>query len=146
MNFKIAPFHMVEDEVRAILPEHYSEASKLADYEPLNVDWEYYRQASKLGRCFVVMIVKKCGVVGYSVFFLDDDTNSMGMVEATNSAIYIKEGHRGKSAALLLKEGEKFAKAAGAHKVSCAVKVDRIGNFLNKNGYTPEYTTWSKTI
>ncbi len=146
MNFKIAPFHFVEDEVRQILPEHYEVASKDGDYNPLDVDWDYYRQSSYEGKCFVILLVKKCGVVGYSVFFIDNDANSKSKLEAINSAIYIKEGHRGRASFLLLKESEKFAKAAGASKISYCIKVDKIGNFLNKNGYSPEYTTWSKEL
>ncbi len=144
MNFRTVPFHLVENEIREILPEHYECASEKDAYDPLNVDWDYYRAASQIGTCFCILALDKEGIVGYSIFFIEADAHSKNIVEATNSAVFVKKEKRGKLSIALFKEAESVMKSLGAHKISYSVKNEKFGKFLQRNGYKQDCIIWSK--
>jgi hypothetical protein len=144
MNFRTVPFHFVESEIKEILPEHYECASENDNYEPLNVDWDYYRLASQMGTCFCILALDKQGIAGYSIFFIDKDAHSKDIVEACNSAVFVKKEKRGRLSFALFQEAENVMKSLGAHKISYPVKNEKFGKFLKRHGYKQDCIIWSK--
>ena len=144
INFRTVPFHLVESEVKELLPEHYDCACEKDEYEALDVDWDYYRIASQAGTCFCILALDKNGIVGYSIFFIETDAHSKNILEATNSAVFVKKEKRGRLSIALFNEAESVAKSLGAHKISYSVKNDRFGKFLQRNGYKQDCIIWSK--
>lgn len=145
MNFKTVPFHLVENEIKEILPEHYKNAAENDNYDPLDVDWDYYRLASQMGTCFCILALDKDGISGYSIFFIDKDAHSKNIIEAQNSAVFVKKEKRGRLSIALFKEAESAMKSFGADKISYPVKSEALGKFLKRNGYKQDCIVWSKT-
>ena len=136
IEFSYRPFHEVASEIVPHIPAHGAEAEG-----GVNVDWDYYLEASYLGQCMAVTAHQDGELAGYSIFFISKNANQKHMTEASNVALYVTPKHRGKLALLLMKKSDEFLN--GVDEITYTLRDDRIGKLLSRQGYKPEYKVWS---
>jgi hypothetical protein len=144
MMFEILPFRSVAEDIKEMVEQHYEDANELANHEPLNVDWDYYLEASDANQCFVFVCKDGEEIAGYSIFTINNDANFKDTIEATNCGLYVKKKYRGRASVELMKISDETMRLMGVNKISYAVKSDKVGSFLERNGYKQEYKIWSK--
>lgn len=143
MIFAMVPFHEVGEEIAKKVPEHY-EAVK--DYGPPNVDWDYYLQASFEGKCVAITARDEEKLVGYAVFFIETNANHKHHLEAINSGLFVDPEYRGSTAIEMFKRTTEFLKSLNVNEINYALKDERIGRLLAREGYKPDHTVWSIKI
>jgi len=133
----------VIDFIKQNIPEHYEEACKLYDYPPIDIDFDYYLQASAMNACFVVTVNKGEEPIGYSIFTLMNDPIRKDVLEATNVCLYVKRAFRGRATKKLMEKSKDFLKALGAEKTNYIIKNKSISRLLEKMGGKQDYELWS---
>lgn len=142
IQFDLVPFHEVGEEIARYVPLHYEDVK---DYGLPNVDWDYFLYASAQGKCWAIT-VRDEKLVGYSVFFIESNTNHKHIKEAVNAGLYVDKKYRGRTALTLLKKSDEFLKKLNVDVINYTLKDERIGRLLARGGYKPEHIVWSMKI
>lgn len=87
MIYKVLPFHVVEDLIRDFVEKKH--IPNMINPEPVNVEWDYYREISKAGSCVVVLAIDSDGLCGVSGFQVTKNPNNHYEVEASNIILSI---------------------------------------------------------
>jgi len=140
---EIVPLHEVALEINSLIPEHYEEAKKEFDYEPVNIDWNYFMALSKQGSCFVVSLKQDEKIVGYSIYTLSTDPMRMDIKEANNICMYVMKKFRGIGTVKLLTRAKELLSMMGAEKIHYLVRSQKLSRLLKKMGYSTQETLWS---
>ena len=143
IEYSLIPFHVVADYVMNNVGEHHAEADERDGYDPLDMDWEYYFDASHAGQCFVVVPTDNLKPVGYSVFFISSNASHKNVIEAESAGFYVEREYRGEPVAALFEKSNELLKQIGVNRVNYAVKREGLGKLLERAGYQNEYKRWS---
>ncbi|MCE7073692.1 hypothetical protein LZG74_25505 [Dyadobacter sp. CY327] len=143
IEFNFTPFHDVMIDIAELLPEHESEVMY---YGPVNVDWNYYMAAGMAGQCHAVTVRDNGYLVGYSVFTIDNNPNHKHTIEASNAAIFLDKGYRGKIGREMFLYAQKRLSGMGVKEIHYMIKDERIGKLLGRMGYAPDHTVWSIAV
>lgn len=143
MIYQIEAFHDIAGYVAKNVSEHHKEADERETSEPLNMDWDYYFEASLAGQCIAITARDDGELVGYSVFFIETNANHKHILEAVNSGVFLEKKYRGRESLNLFKRSTELLRGKGIHAINYLIKDDRIGKLLSRQGYKMEMKLWS---
>lgn len=143
MIYDFVPFHLVAEEIAKNLENHYDDVDLKDDYGRPNLDWDSYLQLSLAGRCKVATVRKDEKLIGYSCFCISNNLNHRGIIEASNSGIFIDKEYRGKITLELIRKSDEYLKAIGVMETIYIFNDDRIGILLRRAKYKAKHTVWS---
>lgn len=143
---EIHPLHDVADYIKKEIPEHYQEACKTNEYEPVDIDWDYFINMSFMGSCFVVLLKDGEKSVGYTIMTVSNDPLRKSITEANNVCMYVKKAYRGIGTTKLIKKSQGFMKALGAVKVNYMVKNKALSKLLAGFGAKQEEQLWGVSL
>jgi len=146
MHCEIHKARNIAHKIMKEVPQHYADACEKDDYEPVDIDMEYYMQASDLNQCFIVTLNEGDKMVGYSIFTVSSDPIRKGIKEALNTCLYVKKGFRGFGTKKILEDSKDFMESLGADKITYMIKNKALARFLDKCGYEPQEIAWSKAL
>lgn len=135
---ELVPLHEVLDEIKALSPEHYADAVKDNKYEPINIDWDYFKALSNNGNCYAVTLRKNDILVGYSVYIISPDPLRKNKIEATNVCLFVKKAFRGNGTLRILVKAADYMSGFGAKKITYAIKSAALIRLLHKMNYKEE--------
>lgn len=142
MIFAAVPFREVADFIKSNQLQHYADASEIAEHDLPDIDFDYYLQASDANMCVAIVAINdEKEIVGYSVFLIGNAPNHKSIIEANNTAIWVKKEYRGRLSVQLVREAEKILFAT-VDEICYSVPSDKIGGFLGQLGYRSQYTLW----
>lgn len=142
MIFQAVPFREIAHFIQANQLQHYVDASEIAEHDLPDIDMDYYLQASDAGMCIAVIALNDDNeIIAYSVFIIGNAPNHKTIMEANNTAIWVKKEHRGRLSFQLVREAEKILFAM-VDEISYNVPSDSLGGFLGQLGYKSQYTVW----
>ena len=145
--FAVERYAGVVGEIKPLLERHYEEISANRQF-PLLPDWLAYERLDAQGKLNIVTARLDGVLIGYSVFFVVRHVHYQSMTVAQSDIVFIDKPHRQGSTGLkLIAASEKALLAAGVNKVVWHVKTDHDwGAILERRGYSPEETIWTKMI
>ncbi len=146
MHCEIHKLREVAEKIKEKIPEHYEEACKTNDYEPVEIDWAYFLNADDQNKCFVVTLNEGREIVGYSIFTIDNDPIRKGIIEALNTCLYVMRGFRGVGTKKLLEKSKDFMKTLGADKITYMAKNRALLRMLGGMGFDEKYEARSHAL
>ena len=135
MKYFILPFHKAESLIADFVENNHIPA--MLDEEPVAVDWDYYREISESGNCYVTLAANQKGLCGVAGFQVTNDPNNIKMTEAANVIFSMKEKNRHKTKEFL-SETKRMLKSIGVDKVSFTLCNEKIQRFLAMNGFAKQ--------
>lgn len=139
MKYYIVPFHSVRNDVEKIINDNKDDFKRT--FGDVNVDYDYFMNASLQGKAFVCMMFDK-GIHGLAGFLLNEEANAKN-IEAENVMFFVEKPYRGKKTKEFMKFCNESTQKIGADKMTFTIKNDAFGRILKMYGFKPEYTTWS---
>lgn len=139
INYSLVPAHTLIEELKQVIERHHLEVAE--DDEPLNVDWELYEQASRVGMAVAVTARDEEKLVGYIVFTVSRNLRHMHLIEATSSGWYVEPEYRARIGSEIVKKSSRFLKASGVHKVKFILG-GKAALLLERLGYTSKHQVW----
>lgn len=146
MHCEIHKAKRIIERILPMVPQHYSDACETDNYDPVDVDLDYYMMASDNNQCFIVTLNDADKIVGYSIFTLASDPIRKGVMEAMNTCLYVIKGFRGAGTKKLIQNSTQLMKELGADKITYAIKNKALARMLRNNGYTPQEIVWSMSL
>lgn len=144
MIYNFVPFHLVAEEIAKNLEAHYDDVELKDAYGRPNLDWDSYLQLSLAGRCKVVTAREKGVLVGYSCFCISNNLNHKGIIEASNTGIFINKKYRGKITLEFIRKSDEFLRQIGINEIIYVLNDERIGALLKRVKYKAKHMVWSK--
>lgn len=142
---EFAPFL---EEVKPLLPAHYSELALNQDRVPLSPQFDEYLRRDSLGMVMAVTVRDAGELVGYFVGFIAPGLHYSTCLTLHLDIFWIRPDHRGqKGGFLLFKAVEAEAKRRGVQRLFVGSKTHLPADFLfEKLGYTKVETVWSAML
>lgn len=137
IEYSLVPLHLILDDLKEVTPRHHKEVSD----EPLNIDWDTYKQAGETGQAVAVTARDNGILVGYIIFTLSRNLRFMHVIEASSSGWYVEKEYRNKVD--MISKADEFLKNAGIHETSFTV-TSEVGSLLHRKGYGMKYQVWEK--
>ena len=133
------------EEVKPLLPEHYSELALNQDRVPLSPQYDEYLHRDSLGMVMVVTVRDAGQLVGYFVGMIAPGLHYSTCLTLQLDIFWIHPDHRGqRGGVLLFKAVEKEAKRRGVQRMFVGSKTHLDASFLfEKLGYTKVETVYS---
>lgn len=143
MHCEIHPLRDVAEYIKTRIPEHYDEACKTNEYDPVSIDWPYFLALSDIGACYAVTLNEGNQNVGYTIMTISPDPLRKEQIEANNVCLYVKRSFRGVGTKKLLMKSKQFMNKLGAKKINYLVKNKALGRLLENLGATTQEQLWS---
>lgn len=131
---KIVPLHKVIKEIETLIPQHYAEAKKEFNYEPIDIDFPYFMKLSKQGMCQAVVLKDGDKIVGYSIYIIASDPLRKNQLEANNVCMFVVKQFRGFGTVKLLMKAKAMLGLLGAKKTNYLIRNKALLKLLNKIG------------
>ena len=128
------------------IPQHFKDACETEEYDPVDIDMEYYMNVSDMDKCFIVTLNSGTEMVGYSIFTIATDPIRRKVKEALNTCVYVKKGFRGFGTRRMLNDSLNLMKSLGADKVTYMIKNKALARMLQNDGFSSGEVTWSKAL
>lgn len=145
MNYSFLPFHEIAAEYIPNTPRWYQEIID-PDVYALDVDWDYYLQASVAGYCFAVTMRDDDNLLqGHAVYMVMNNPRHKTILQAVSDAVFVEEPFRG-SAPALLKFAHSTLEKMGVKTIQYTWSDKRLGELLSKLGCEPTHTVWAKKL
>lgn len=141
----------IVNEVRVLHEQHYHETETLYLDTPFNPDYDRYI-ALERDKQFVLFTIRSgVELVGYLQYYVFRDLHTSNVYQAREDALFVTKQHRGRGIApRLLAYAESFLYQLGCRYVGMSSKGPvggpDIGPFLERNGYRPVATFYSKDL
>ncbi len=140
MEFHFVPYHPVSQRIKKKIHEVQGEFEET--YGAIKIDWDYFEQSSRAGHAYIALILDNQEIVGFSGFLINRNAHHE-LMEADNVVIFVDKNKRGITSLKLIKFANQKLKELGVHQVNYVLKDERIGKLLSRQGFKPEFTTWS---
>lgn len=94
-GFIIERLAHVRADIEPLLEDHYKEVAMYQDKIKLNVDWKAYELLEKNDKLRIMTWRENMELIGYNVFFLNQNAHYQDHLYAVNDIIYVRPDHRG---------------------------------------------------
>lgn len=140
IKFDLVSAHQIIKEIAPNIKQHHAEISD----EELNVDWDYYIQASMAGQCIAITARDQDKLVGYNILTISENPRQRHIIEANGNGLYVEKPYRGTLGVRLIKETEKLLNNIGIKNISYMYCGERFERLLERLGYKTTFKVWSK--
>jgi hypothetical protein len=137
-----------EGELLPLLKEHFNETDPDRDHTSVDVDWDYYLSADRLGRLVVYTARDGAALVGYVFTIIGPHHHKQEVRTGFVTMYWLHPANRiGLAGYKMLRENESLLKNLGAQKVLVAEMLGMGTNVLFKRmGYVAEETLYGKWL
>lgn len=121
---------------------HYKEASGRHHYDELDIDYDYFWNAAKSGRCLIATLEDDGNIVGYSIFTVGRTPLRRSTIEANNICVWVSKKYRNTGAFKLMKFSIDKLLSIGIENINFIVKDEALSKIINKLGGVKQ-DSWS---
>lgn len=144
INYAFVPFTTCAKEIADNVDRYVSEITDGSEHGAPNVDWETYLEMSVRGLAMVVTARDGEKLIGFIALAITHNLRHKDITEAWSQGIFIEKEYRGEVGVALTKKADEFIKSFGVNTSNFMLSDSRVGRLLERNGYQPKYTVWSK--
>jgi hypothetical protein len=137
-----------EGELLPLLKDHFNETDPDRDRTSVDVDWDYYLSADRVGRLVVYTARDGAALVGYVFTILGPHHHKQEVITGFVMMYWLHPANRiGLAGYKMLRENESLLKKLGAQKVLVAEMLGMGTDVLFKRmGYVAEETLYGKWL
>ena len=146
MKYGFYKFYEIAEEIKKNHERYFSEINDKTEDYVLDVDWDCYNALSQAGHLYAAVMANEDGLQGHMIFSVTEHPRHRGIWVANGESVHVERAFRGGEAKALESIAINSLRLLGVREVSFTWSDKRQGEWLNKLGYEPSHTVWTKKL